>query len=639
MKRQTLTMITVLGVLLALLAPVGPVEAAPPEAPDLIVGGFPFGEPAYDSGWRDISQGEDLTLTHNLGGDTDSYVVDLQGTNASVTAGHSGFGLDTRDSSNTWGIYWSKLTTSDIVVSRASADPINQQVRVRIWVAPTADYDSNWFGMGQDPALLNHGLGGDSDEYLVYLEFQDTSPGGYGVNQMYYGRDRYRDGGDVLRYKGAYWYNLTDQSVQVYRGADTTNAAVLRLRIWRVRAPDYDSGWQAATQGVADTLDHNLGGPWSDFFVDLQFKDTDGSNGVNQRSYGRDGYWTSGGGSLNEYGAYWRSLTGSQITVYRASEDNDADQVRVRIWASRQPKYNSGWRSLDQGFSEKETLIHNLGGDPDTYVVDLQFKDTGTYGINQCNYGLENVYSLAYSEMRGYGAAWLDLTDSQIEIYRAPNDTLADQGRVRIWIAPPADYDSGWRSIGQGASLPLSHSAGTGIVYLEFRDDSITGGVNQMYYGVDRRHDAGSDYEIGAYWRSLDSSSITVYRGADDDWADEVRVRIWYTPDPDYESTLTTITAGATETFTHTLGRSPDNMVVDLRPVWATGPLHKSYGSDSYYDGPTRYDEGAYWREFTSSSIQVVRENDDIYAPNVLVRIWIVEPAHIYLPLILRNYP
>ncbi len=39
-------------------------------------GGFP--RPAYDSGWVILQVGGAVTLTHNLGGDPNNYLVDLQ---------------------------------------------------------------------------------------------------------------------------------------------------------------------------------------------------------------------------------------------------------------------------------------------------------------------------------------------------------------------------------------------------------------------------------------------------------------------------------------------------------------------------------------------------------------------------------
>jgi hypothetical protein len=40
--------------------------------------GAPFPRPAYNSGWVAIAQDSTITLTHNIGGTVDNYVVDMQ---------------------------------------------------------------------------------------------------------------------------------------------------------------------------------------------------------------------------------------------------------------------------------------------------------------------------------------------------------------------------------------------------------------------------------------------------------------------------------------------------------------------------------------------------------------------------------
>ena len=46
-------------------------------------GGAPYPRPAYDSGWQPIAKGGQVVLNHNLGGNRDNYVVDLQFKNIS----------------------------------------------------------------------------------------------------------------------------------------------------------------------------------------------------------------------------------------------------------------------------------------------------------------------------------------------------------------------------------------------------------------------------------------------------------------------------------------------------------------------------------------------------------------------------
>jgi len=93
------------------------------------------------------------------------------------------------------------------------------------------------------------------------------------------------------------------------------------------------------------------------------------------------------------------------------------------------PDYDSGWVALCQGCSQR--LDHNLGGDPENYVVDLQFDSDHPYdGVNNIGYGLY----LDYEDDRHSGGDWNELTDQSIVIERGLYDTHATRLRVRIWI-------------------------------------------------------------------------------------------------------------------------------------------------------------------------------------------------------------
>ncbi len=100
-------------------------------------GGAPFPRPAYDSGWDSISPGQILTLTHNIGGNVDNYVVDLQFKHFSLGINRQYYGGYTywTGSNNVYeGAYWKQLTSTYIRVVRATNDPSIEQIRVRIWV-------------------------------------------------------------------------------------------------------------------------------------------------------------------------------------------------------------------------------------------------------------------------------------------------------------------------------------------------------------------------------------------------------------------------------------------------------------------------------------------------------------------------
>ena len=96
----------------------------------------------------------------------------------------------------------------------------------------------------------------------------------------------------------------------------------------RFPAPHYDSGWTSISQVETVTFDHNLDGNVDDYVVDMTCKDTTGmiNYGINQINYGGNTAGTS------QFGTYWRNLTASAISVYRAGDDTTCDQVRIRIW-------------------------------------------------------------------------------------------------------------------------------------------------------------------------------------------------------------------------------------------------------------------------------------------------------------------
>lgn len=101
--------------------------------------GAPFPRPAYDSDWQSIDAGTTIILSHNVGGDTDDYFIDLQlwssdtyGLNNRTLGGDlvysevSGF--------SAYGAYYSGVTSTHIAVSRRADDFTAEKVRVRIWV-------------------------------------------------------------------------------------------------------------------------------------------------------------------------------------------------------------------------------------------------------------------------------------------------------------------------------------------------------------------------------------------------------------------------------------------------------------------------------------------------------------------------
>lgn len=91
------------------------------------------------------------------------------------------------------------------------------------------------------------------------------------------------------------------------------------------------------------------------------------------------------------------------------------------------PAWESGWIYIGFG---GVTLDHNLGQDPNRYVIDMQFKDVdGGMGTNNHSFGMTQLTNGIW-----WGAAWNQLDSNSIGILRYSTDGFADSIRVRIWI-------------------------------------------------------------------------------------------------------------------------------------------------------------------------------------------------------------
>ena len=397
--------------------------------------------PTYDSGWVSINQDQAQTFTHNIGGNADDYVVDMQYQNSGSGInqryyGGADFGANVSGKEDDRvGAYWRSLTTSSITVFRRAEDTYAEQVRIRIWHSwrpPVPGYDSGWTAIGQAQALqFSHNLGGDPDDYLVNLSFQDDNTFN-GINHRSFGGHDYGANASAKednRY-GVYWRQLTGTAIYVYRRAEDTYAEQVRIRIWVMPAPAYDSNWTATSPGSVSIFTHNLGGDPDDYLIDLSFQDGDSFNGINQRSYGGQDYGAQAGGKEDDsYGVYWYSLNGTSLRVYRRIEDTYADQVRVRIWFMAAPDYDSTWTAINT--DQALQFLHNQGGNENSYLVDLSFKDA-SYEINQIGYGGMDLVN-----DNRWGAYWRHLTGTDIYVYRRAEDAYADEVRVRIWDTMP----------------------------------------------------------------------------------------------------------------------------------------------------------------------------------------------------------
>jgi len=300
--------------------------------------------PKYDSGWVSLVQNEAKTLTHNLGGSIDNYVVDMQywasgvdGINQRYYGGTDfgtnpapGHALDDRV-----GAYWRSLTNTTITVYRRPQDTYAEKVRIRIWLDAAPNWDSHWVALALVTATtLNHNLGGNADDYIVDMQYRSS---GNGVNQRCYnGMDFGSNPGPGHNPDdrvGTYWRSLTNTKITLYRRAEDDYSPEVRIRIWVRPTPTYDSGWILINPDEAIDLTHNIGGNTEDYIVDVQFHSF--GSGTNQRHYGGADFGAkppSGSSENDRVGAYWRSMTNSNIIIYRRPEDIYAEEMRVRIW-------------------------------------------------------------------------------------------------------------------------------------------------------------------------------------------------------------------------------------------------------------------------------------------------------------------
>ena len=251
-------------------------------------------------------------------------------------------------------------------------------------------YDSGWVALAPDEAkTLVHNLGSTPDDYVVIMEFRAATADG--VNLRYYGGVDFgtnpAPGHAVDDRVGAYWRSLDETSITVYRRPEDSYAPEVRIRIWIDPHPNYDSGWIALTTNVAVTLNHNLGGDAEDYVVDLQYR-SGGVDGINQRYFGGADFGVNpapGHAMDDRVGTYWRSLDDTSITLFRRVEDTYSPEARLRIWVRPAPAYDSGWVPL--ALDAAQTLAHNLGGNSDNYVVDMQYSASTVDGVNQRYFG------------------------------------------------------------------------------------------------------------------------------------------------------------------------------------------------------------------------------------------------------------
>ena len=295
--------------------------------------------------------------------------------------------------------------------------------------------------------------------------------------------------------------------------------------------------------------------------------------------------------------------------------------------------WSSGWVTVAAGTCQM--FNHNLGTDPEDYVVSILFWDTdGDLGVNLRNYGgLEFGGNL-------FGVYWEHLDFNTISVCRMSNDIGADQINVRIWIRDePPDYDSGWIDVSPGSVNGLHHNLGitTAELAVSLWFSGTNKGIHQYGYGsltIDN-----PTTHLGAYWRSLTTNTISIVRVEDDVDIEQVRVVVVHSNPPDYDSGWQPIDTGTVLTLTHNLRWPVYETLVRGECKFFLGDdpdINQLFAGGNH--GATIGWQGSNLQNLTANTIQVARRANDVACPQIRVRIWRMA-QRTYLPLVMRAYP
>ena len=112
-------------------------------------------------------------------------------------------------------------------------------------------------------------------------------------------------------------------------------------------------------------------------------------------------------------------------------------------------------------------------------------------------------------------------------------------------LANPTFWTSGWVTLAPGTSQVFNHNLGLQpekyAVELWFQDADNGWGINRRNYGG---LEAGGKF-YGAHWSNLTANTVQVFRQADDNAADQIRIQVWVPPlVPDFDSGWIAIPAG-----------------------------------------------------------------------------------------------
>lgn len=291
---------------------------------------------SYSSGWVSINQNETLTLNHNLGITPDDYTVDMWFKDTTGSLGtHRRYYGGAESGGSYYGANWQNFTTNSIQVYRQPGDNVVNQVRVDIrrLTLTSGAYDSGWttIAAGTTQTFDFSSIAGvqDATDLTVGLFFKSTD---LGIHQLGFGGLSDETSAPD---EGAYWHNLTTNSVRVTRMVGDPWVEQVRVLVVRSVTPSYDSlsdttigsisGWKIIPVGSTFEFQHNLNAN-PDLLV-VRGECTEGALGlgIHQKAAGgdHDTAWR---------GIYLQKLTSTSVTVAREAADPYCVGVRVVVY-------------------------------------------------------------------------------------------------------------------------------------------------------------------------------------------------------------------------------------------------------------------------------------------------------------------
>lgn len=305
--------------------------------------------------------------------------------------------------------------------------------------------------------------------------------------------------------------------------------------------------------------------------------------------------------------------------------------------SSSATEWSSGWVTISQG--ELRTFTRTLGAlglPPEAYAVELWFQDTdGSRGINRRYYGGVEINGNA-DPMRG--AHWQNLTTDTIQVFRQPNDDVADMINVRVWKAPAPDFQSEWTNIAPGTTITFHYdlpvTANDLTVGLWF-SNAARGIHHYAYGGLTLDPTPGT---MGAFWHHLTNNTVRVTRFPSDTAVPQVRVVVQHGTPPSFDSGWLTIAQDERLAITHDLNWNPDLLLArgECRAP-QLGIHHLFAGGDHAGTAPGTAMRGANLENLTITSVVAYRRGQDEVCGDFRVRIW-KRSEYTFLPIVINNY-